>query len=248
MVLGFICIVRRCRGEDSCLAEDLKTLGVVSGNQYLPGIAAACALAVPCFHTQTGKVSGESWMSYSRSESCGKRMPYVAVRAPVLALAFAAGPGLWFWLLRRRAGERREQFFKFLTASYRPESAAWEVNRLARNMALKCVVAVSPVSYAPGLQLTLAQCLMFSFTAWHMRSLPYKLDLLNSVEAVSLWVLNLCLMASSLAVSNSWHLTPEFRIQLMVGVYVVLAINAFGLGLLFVWSKFLDDDHRLFKQ
>lgn len=248
LILGTICIIRRWQGEDSSFAEDLKTLGVVSGNLFLPGIAAACAMAVPCFHTQTGDVAGESLMSFSPSESCDKRVLYMAMRAPVLALAFAAGPGLWFWLLRRRAGERREQFFRFLTASYRPENVSWEVNRLARNMVMKCVVAVSPVSYAPGLQLTLAECLMFSFTAWHLRNQPYKLDLLNIVEAISLWVLNLCMMASTLAVSASWHLTPEFRVQLIIGVYGLLGINALGLALLFLWAKFmLDDDHKIFK-
>jgi len=170
------------------------------------------------------------------------------MRAPVLALAFAAGPGVWFWLLRRRAEERREQFFRVLTASYRPEYVSWEVNRLARNMVLKCAVVVSPVSYAPGLQLTLAEGLMFSFTAWHLRNHPYKLDLLNTVEAISLCVLNLCMMASTLAVSAAWHLTPEFRVQLIVGVYGLLAVNALGLALLFLWAKFmLHDDHELFK-
>mmetsp|Transcript_33197 Transcript_33197/g.88113 ORF Transcript_33197/g.88113 Transcript_33197/m.88113 type:complete len:103 (+) Transcript_33197:2-310(+) len=90
---------------------------------------------------------------------------------------------------------------------------------------------------------------MFSFTAWHLRNLPYKLDLLNSIEAVSLWVLNLCLMASSLAVSGSWHLTQDFRTKLIIGVFVLLAVNSIGLASLFIWAKVtLHDDHQLFKR
>jgi hypothetical protein len=248
LLLGICCIIRRWQSLDSTLAEDLVTLAVVSGNQYLPGIAAACAIVAPCYHTQTADVTGRSLMAFSTSESCEERVRYLAMRAPVLALAFTAGPCLWKWLLRRSAGEGREQYVRYLTASYRPEHAGWEVNRLVRNMVLKCFVAVSPLSYCPGLQLTLVSCLMFSFTAWHLRNLPYKLDLLNSVEAISLWVLNLCLMASSLAVSGSWHLTQDFRTKLIVGVFVLLAINSLGLASLFLWAKFmLHDDHQIFK-
>ncbi|CAK0886451.1 unnamed protein product [Prorocentrum cordatum] len=103
---------------DSSLAEDLMTLGVVSGNQYLPGIAAACALAVPCYHTQAEDASGSFLMVYSTSESCEARLLHVALRAPVLALVIAVGPVLWARLLQRRRGEGQDQFLRFLTASY----------------------------------------------------------------------------------------------------------------------------------
>lgn len=248
LLLGICCIIRRWQSLDSTLAEDLMTLAVVSGNQYLPGVAAACAIAAPCYHTQTADVTGRALMAFSTSENCEERVRYLAMRAPVLALAFIAGPCLWVWLLRRDAGDGREQYVRYLTASYRPEHAGWEVNRLVRNMVLKCFVAVSPLSYCPGLQLTLVSCLMFSFTAWHLRNLPYKLGLLNNVEAISLWVLNLCLMASSLAVSGSWHLTQDFRTKLIISVFGLLSINSLGLASLFLWAKLmLHDDHELFK-
>lgn len=125
----------------------------------------ACAIAVPCYHTQNEDALGNSLMAYSTSENCEKRVLHIAMRAPILALAFAAGPALWAWLLHRHKGEGRYQFLRFLTASYRPESEGWEANRLAKNMLLKCAVAVAPVSYCPGLQLFLVLGILFSFTA-----------------------------------------------------------------------------------
>lgn len=248
LVLGIACTIRRWQCLDSTFAEDMMTLAVVSGNQYLPGVAAACALAVPCYHTQTEDISGVSLMAYSTSQSCEKRVLYMAGRAPVLALVFAAGPALWTWLLHRQRGEGRGQFLRFLTASYHPENEGWEVNRLVKNIFLKCAVAVAPVTYCPGLQLLLVLGVMFSFTALHLRNRPYRFDLLNRVEAISLWVLNLCMMASSLIVSGSWYLTRVFAGSLILVTYASLAINALGLATLFLWAKLkLHDDHQLLK-
>jgi hypothetical protein len=225
------------------------TLGLVSGNQYLPSIAAACAIAVPCYHTQAEDDWGNSLMAYSTSESCDERVLHIAKRAPILALAFAAGPVLWSWLLHYNKGDGRSQVWRFLTASYRPENEGWEANRLAKNMLLRCAVAVAPGSYCPGLQLILVMIIMFSFTAWHARNAPYRFDLLNRIEAVSLWVLNLCMMASSLVVSGSWHMTSGFARNLIFFVYGLLAVNSLGLALLYIWAKImLRDGHEFLKK
>mmetsp|Transcript_40515 Transcript_40515/g.115981 ORF Transcript_40515/g.115981 Transcript_40515/m.115981 type:complete len:91 (-) Transcript_40515:118-390(-) len=89
---------------------------------------------------------------------------------------------------------------------------------------------------------------MFSFTAWHLRHLPYRFELLNNVEAISLWVLNLCMLASGLVVSGSWHLTRAFAGNVVFVVYGVLATNALGLASLFLGAKFLlHDDHEILK-
>jgi len=248
LVLGIICFVRRWQGTDSSFVKDLMTLGLVSGNQYLPGVAAACVIAFPCYHTQTEEAGGNFLMAYSTSERCGERMQHMAVRAPVLALAFAAGPVVWSWLIQRYHGDGRSQLLRFLTASYRQESRGWEANRLAKNMLLTCAVAVAPISYCAGLQLFLVVCLMFSFTAWHLWNCPYRFAVLNAVEAISLCVLNLCMMASSLVVSDSWYVTRVLAGRLIFAAYGLLTMNFLGLAWLFLWAKFkLDDDHELFK-
>jgi hypothetical protein len=334
MLLGIISFVRRRQSLESNFVEDMMTLVLVMGNLYLPNIAAACAIAVPCYHTQTeeyrmtDKAAGKFLMAYSITDSCGNRLSYLAVRVPVLALAVVAGPILWAWLLHRdekqdlkvvidkssgqalgiewdpqtlrikavdtdglvhqwnethpelaiKRNDRivrangirndvqgimnecnqnkklelaidRGQFLRFLTASYKHEDKWWESNRLAKNILLKCAVAVAPISYFPGLQLSLVLCLMFSFTAWHLRNYPYKFELLNIVEAVSLCVLNVSMMTSSLLVSGTWPLTKPFARYLIIASYGLVAINALGLASLFLWAKFwLDDDHELFKK
>ncbi|CAK0848337.1 unnamed protein product [Prorocentrum cordatum] len=248
-VLGFLHIVRRRQGMSSCFTEDLMTVVVVAGNQYLPSVAAACAIAAPCYHTQTGEDASEDLLVYSTRESCHQRMSYMVTRAPVLTLAFAAGPALWRWLLHRAGKDGSEQCLRFLTASYRPEHAGWEANRLTKNMLLKCAVAVAPTTYCPVRQLILVLCPMLAFTTWHFRMNPYRFNLLNSVEATSLWVLNLCMLASCYAVSESWSLTSDFAEQLVIGVYCVLAINGVGLFSLLIWAKVgLYDGHPMFQE
>jgi len=248
LVLGIICIIRNWQARDSNYAKDLTTLGLVSANQYLPSVAAACAIAIPCYRTQTEVALGVSMMVYSTSEVCEERSSYIAMRAPVLALAFAAGPILWSWLIHRRRGDDRNESLRFLTASYRPESEAWEANRLAKTMLLRCAVAVAPISYCAGLQLVLVMLIMFSFTALHIKVQPYKFAVLNNVEAVSLWVLNLNTMASSLVVNGSWFVSTGFAQQLIIGIYGLLAINSLVLAALFLWAKFImKDSHEFFK-
>lgn len=223
------------------------TLGLVSANLYLPGIAAACVIALPCYHTQSGSGSEEFRMVHSPHESCEERLIYIAIRAPILALVFVVGPALWLWLLRHHhddEGEKRYQVLRFLTASYHPGEKGWEANRLAKNILVSCAVAIAPLSYCPGLQLTSVLCIMFSFTAMHLRSRPYKFDLLNKVEAVSLWVLNICMLISSLVVNGSWYLTQVFTQIMMSIVFFLMAMNSLGLASLFLWGKFkLRDDH-----
>lgn len=103
-------------------------------------------------------------------------------------------------------------------------------------------MAVAPMSYCPGVQLILVLCLMFSVTTLHLRRYPYRFSLLNSVEVISFWVLNLCMVASCLIVGESWHLTRGFAEQLTIGVYGLLAINGVGLVSLLIWAKVVLHD------
>jgi len=248
LVLGVICVVRWWRDLGTTFGKDLMTLSLVAGNLYLPSVAAACAIVVPCYHTQAEDYRDSFRMAYSTAESCGDRWFHMLFRAPLLGLVFIVGPFLWWWLLDKCALEEDRRLLRFLTASYRPANQGWEANRLAKNILLKFAVAAAPESYYPGLQLFLVLTLMFTFTAAHLRCYPYKFGALNTIEASSLCVQNVCIMVSSLAVSESWPLTRGFAAHLTLSAYSLLAINAFVLSSLCVWSRFrLDDGHDLVK-
>ncbi|CAK0844683.1 unnamed protein product [Prorocentrum cordatum] len=200
MMLSIICIIRRHLDLDSSFEKDIMTFGLITGSLHLPKIAAACVIATPCYHTQTedymetDEAAGTFLMAYSTEESSEKRWRHIAI-----------------------------QSMRFLTASDGLENQGWETNRLAKNILLKCAVAAAPISYYPGLQLSLVQCMMFSFTAWQLRNFPYQLKMLNIVGAVSLDALN------------------------PFDAHGLLAINALRLASLSLWAKFrLDDEHEPF--
>ncbi|CAK0836882.1 unnamed protein product [Prorocentrum cordatum] len=187
-------------------------------------------------------------MACSTSQSCHERGVYIAVRVPLLALTFLAGPILWSWLLHRRQADGRSKSLRFLTASYRAETDAWEAIRLAKNMVLKCAVALSPISYCAGQQLILVLGVMFFCTASHLQHQPCRFQVLNHVEAITLGVLNIGMMAASLVVSGSWFMSKDFAQQLTVASYSLLAVIFLGLAFLVVWAKLvLHDDHKLLK-
>ncbi|CAK0796735.1 unnamed protein product [Prorocentrum cordatum] len=170
-------------------------------------------------------------MAFSVSEGCGKRWSYAPVRGVSFLLAFAAGPGLWRWLLRKREGWH---FLGFLTASYRATHQAWEANRLTKNMALAIIVAASPVTYCSGQLFTIAVCIMFFYTVYHVRTHPYRLNFLNSVETTSLMVLTTSMALSGLLVSPTWYITESFGQALPCVVFALLLTNCLlphgGLG------------------
>merc|ERR1740121_2811848 len=153
-------------------------------------------------------------MAYSTEKDYENRWFDITLRAPVLVLTFAAGPVLWSWLLRRDSvhGTGNHQFLKFLTASYNPENQNWEANRIAKSMLLRCAVAVAPVSYFPGLQLSLVLSLTFAFTAWHLRNYPYKFNLLNIVVAAYGLLVIVFLMLASLFVWAKFILHDEHEL------------------------------------
>lgn len=233
--------ISRWRGTS--FTQSLLTLAVVAGNLYVPNIAAACAFIIPCFHTQKEAAEGVSLMAFSTSEGCVNRWTYAPIRALLFLFACAAGPGLWRWLLRRNEDGH---FIRFLTASYRSEHQAWEANRLVKNIAMACVIAVFPVTYSPDTLLAIAVCIMVTYVCWHLKCQPYKFSVLNYVEAGTLVNLIICMVLSGLITSPAWDITEYFGHMLMYLVFTLLLVNGLLLVALFAWSKmFLTDDHDI---
>jgi len=147
----------------------------------------------------------------------------------------------------KKRGRHGGHFLGFLTASYHPTHRAWEANRLTKNMAMATIVTASPVTYCSGQLLTIAICIMFFYTVYHVRTHPYKLNVLNYIETASLMVLTTSMALSDLIVSPPWYITTSFGRALVYVVFTLLLTNVLFLMAVWAWAKFaLTNDHAIF--
>lgn len=220
------------------VADRLLTCTIVAGNQFLPGVVAACARAIPCYHTQQGgpNTVWHSLMAYEPAE-CNERNWYAIINGPVMAMAFLAGPVYLFVLVR--CWTREDRLLAFLTGSYRKEMKVWESLRLAKTMLLVGVGAAVPATYAPALQLALALIILTVFLAAHLHMRPYQKDRwkLAVAEAVSLLALVISFTLCGLLANGAWWLTPDMEGALLFSTGALLTMTFMGLLALFAIAR-----------
>jgi len=198
---------------------------------------------VPCFHAQLDPQRFH--MAYSLGTHCQHHgwppwwAALVAMAGCVLAIVI--GPIFWLVLIRRSRGwcpELRQELLGHLVCHYKVGTEWWEVTVLMRKMALTCVAAMSPISFAPSANLTMALAINGTSMLAQAVYRPCTEDWLNTVESMSLCVSLVALLLAAYITSQQWSLTPEVAHNVLVLALSLLTVWLLLLLGLLIYSSF----------
>jgi len=156
-------------------------------------------------------------------------VPYVVISS--IVLCFAATIHSW-----RRAAQSTKMppplHVVYISCAYKPEFAAWEVERLVRKMLLTLFRAMFPVTLVPILQLAGMGILLAASLCAYLYLMPYKDAEFNHIEAslllagVILSTLSSCVVAQD---KNIWGQNKNIEYTLLLVVAVLASAGATGM-------------------
>jgi len=128
----------------------------------------------------------------------------------------------------------------FLIGNYRDGCRAWEAIVLLRKMALAIATTLAPMSYSPGQHIIIAQAILMFSLIGHFYSMPYKKDILNLVEGMSLMVVNVALILASYVTMDIWSATTLSKQVATVAAGMMLMGWFVVLICLLIWAKWTE--------
>ncbi|CAK0806177.1 unnamed protein product, partial [Prorocentrum cordatum] len=210
-------------------------------NLFLPGIFASALLQWPCFHTQAVHQDFRWYKESRRAWDPGEQCPSVYTVTIVIG-AFVAfvigpvmGPAFWAYLIANM-DQLPQRSLDFMVAPYKEESKAWEVTVLMRKMALVALAAIAPKTYASASYATFAVAIMGIALAAHLYWQPYKSNLLNRVEGISLFATFTATVLTNYVVAREWSHTLVHQIIAVVLVFALLLMTLLLLLSLFFYG------------
>ncbi|CAE7482547.1 unnamed protein product, partial [Symbiodinium sp. CCMP2592] len=151
-------------------------LGLIVGmNCFLPAVVARVSLLLLVFRPARCDP-----LQFYYQIPDGQFWGYLLKPVAVLAVCFTGATCLW--LRAVRSDQKPALHVLYLAAPYKPEFAAWEVERLIRKMTLGMLSAVFPVTLHPLFQLESVALVLILSAALYYKSRPYTQEKFNETE------------------------------------------------------------------
>ncbi|CAE7321518.1 unnamed protein product [Symbiodinium natans] len=184
-------------------AKGLGVAVVVGVNVFLPAFTSAFGRYLVAYRLRPeGEEGGrELRMDFLPS---GDPRTVIALVLTAILLCFLFAIGSWSYIVWTRK-EPFQQHVQFLTASYKPSCAAWEVERLGRKMLLGLLPALLPVSLSPALQMGGVSLIILASLVLYDYYRPYKVEFWNQLEMALLFVALAIMVMTSCLVANDFH-------------------------------------------
>jgi len=111
---------------------------------------------------------------------------------------------------------------------------------LLRKMALAIATTLAPMSYSPGQHIILAEAILMLSLIGHFYSMPYKKDILNQVEGMSLTVVNVALILAAYVTMDIWSATTLSKQVATMAAGMLLMGWFVALICMLIWAKWTE--------
>ena len=202
---------------------------IVGSNVFLPGFVACFGKYLVTFRFQPeGEVGGEALYPYLPDIPCA----FLVVPIAIL-LCFVIPARGWIQTALSCKSPALPHV-DYLTNVYKPECAAWEVERLIRKMLLTLTEVMLPVAVSPALQLSSVGMILLVSTSLHHLFQPYKEPLWNASEHALLSISSMMsyLTITLIAIDKHWARSDSVQTGLILAVTLLATATS---GMMMAW-------------
>ncbi|CAJ1365842.1 unnamed protein product [Effrenium voratum] len=202
------------------MIKDPRLSMVVGTNVFLPGFTAKFGKYLVAYRLQPQDQGGDLLTPFLPDVPGAFWLVLVCIVA-----CFVLGAWSWMHMALSREDPSPPHVL-YLTQAYKPNCAAWEVERLVRKMMLTLASTVLPVTLSPALQMQFISAILLGSMMLYQYRLPYKEDDWNRLElgllgcAVLITGFTTCLLAND----SHWSRSMETQFALMVFIAAPAAI------------------------